>query len=562
MDSDFESRVIDEHIKQAIESSREEDGIGPELIQQTILDVWAGTFIYSFFVDEDARLRQSVIDFVCQHRPGTNPRLGGHDSFGSYNFNIEIVFDDGTALFRFPIPRLVAFPDDKVKAEVATIRHVGRHTTIPVPHIYHWGTAAENPTRLKVPFIIMDHIPHAATIGQALEDPGFTIPSVPESQKRQHLYQKMADISLQLYSLTSDRIGSLGMLDNGEYAVTSAPLPHSLAYQVVNCSVPLSVLPPRDTVYASSAEYLAGEADLKIAELLFMDDRFIESAASCKDKFVGRCLLRELVRQRGNPGEEQTGTDGRREVFRLWGDDFRPENVLLDEDGEVVGVVDWEYTYFAPETYHVNSPWWLMLEFLEEYANKENDSADSSDNGQDESPEDAEAAGEDDEDGKERHAGLYEQWDELVRTYLLALGKEEEKLREKQGVQAAGRHLSSCSTQGPSTGGQQQPLSLSHRMRHRWDEDEKEHFLIASMTETFLVDKYYWEHVDELAWGANEVGGYEGRLEALNPPARLLMDWFVGRRSEEKQSADPKLLLGQVLQQMEGKSLVLENGQG
>lgn len=115
MDSELESRVIDEYIKKAIESSREEDNIGPELIQQSILDVWAGTFIYNFFVDEDARLRQSVIDFVCQHRPGSNPQLGRHDLFGSCNFNVEIVFDDGTALFRFPVPRLVAFPDDKVR---------------------------------------------------------------------------------------------------------------------------------------------------------------------------------------------------------------------------------------------------------------------------------------------------------------------------------------------------------------------------------------------------------------------------------------------------------------
>lgn len=492
MDSELESRVIDEYIKKAIESSR----------------------------GEDARLRQSVIDFVCQHRPGSNPRLGRHDLFGSCNFNVEIVFDDGTALFRFPVPRLVAFPDDKVRAEVATTRHVGYHTAIPVPHIYHWDAAAKNPTRLKVHFIIMDCISHATTIDQALEDPDLTIPSVPDSQKRQYLYQKMTDIALKPYSLTSDRIGSLGMLDNGECAVTSAPLPQSLAHQVVNCSVPHSVLPPRDRVYPSSAEYLAGEAGLKIAELLFMDDRFVGSATSCKDQFVVRLLLREIVRQRGKPSEEQTGTDGRREVFRLWGDAFSPEKVLLNKDGEVVGIIGWEYAYFAPETYHVNPPWWLLVEAgaLEGYTTDDN---------QEDLPEDAKAAGKDDEDVKER---LYEQWGERVRTYLLALGKEE---------------------------GQQQPLSLSHRMRHRWDEDKKEHFRVASMTETLLMGKYYWEHVDELAWGASEVGGYEGRLEALNPLARLLMDWFVSRRSEEKQPGDPKMLLGQVLQQMEGKWLVL-----
>lgn len=90
----------------------------------------------------------------------------------------------------------------------------------------------------------MNHIPHITTVGQALRDPDFTIPSVPESEKREYLYQQIAEVSLQLYSLTSDRIGSLSVVDNGEYAVASGPLTHNIAYQVVNCGVPVAVLPP------------------------------------------------------------------------------------------------------------------------------------------------------------------------------------------------------------------------------------------------------------------------------------------------------------------------------
>jgi hypothetical protein len=52
-----------------------------------------------------------------------------------------------------------AFADEKVRVEVATLRYIEKMTSVPVPHVYHWGTAAENPLGLGA-FIIMDYIPH------------------------------------------------------------------------------------------------------------------------------------------------------------------------------------------------------------------------------------------------------------------------------------------------------------------------------------------------------------------------------------------------------------------
>ena len=54
---------------------------------------------------------------------------------------------------------VVAFLDEKALNEVATMRYVAADTTIPVPRVYHYGTAAENPTGLGV-FITMDYIEH------------------------------------------------------------------------------------------------------------------------------------------------------------------------------------------------------------------------------------------------------------------------------------------------------------------------------------------------------------------------------------------------------------------
>ncbi|KUI63023.1 Altered inheritance of mitochondria protein 9, mitochondrial [Cytospora mali] len=551
---------IDEHVKMALEAYQTDDGTGPEIIQQTIVNTWVGTFIYQFFI-KDAHLRQSVIDFVRKHRPGTNPRLGNPYRYGSYNFNIEIVFDDGIALFRFPIPGVVVYPDDKVKAEVATIRYVADHTSIPVPHIYHWGTAGENPTGLHVPFIIMAHIPHTTTVGQALEDPDFTIPSVPDSEKREYFYQQMAEISLQLYNLTSDRVGSLGILENGDYAVTSAPFSHNIAYQAVNCSVPVTVLPPPDKTYSSSKEYFADAANIEVAGLLFMNEKFVESATDCRNKYVVRCLLRDIVRRRqNNTGESDQSsastkgqTDQPHETFRLWGDDLRPENVLLDENGVVVGVVDWEYTYFAPETYSVNTPWWLLFEGMEDSTDEDPEPGTSD---QEKLSHDAENAGDKQSDGN--NGSLQEHWDELVRTYLRALEKAEEKLQSKQQARPLGKYLCSGSSNSQAVAAPiAAQLPLSRLMRYRWNEDRKEHALTTSISQGFLLDKFFWDYIDESYWGHNSMGGHEGRLELLNAPSRMLMDWFIYRRVEEMQAWDPKTLLDQVLEQMDGKSSVL-----
>lgn len=108
----------------------------------------------------------------------------------------------------------------------------------------------------------------------------------------------MAEISLQLYNLISDRISSLGILDNGEYAVTSAPISQNIAYQVVNCSVPVAVLPPRDKTYSFSTGYLSDAANIEVAGLLFMNEKLIESATNCRDKVIARCLVRDIVRRR------------------------------------------------------------------------------------------------------------------------------------------------------------------------------------------------------------------------------------------------------------------------
>jgi len=71
-------------------------------------------------------------------------------------------------------------------------------------------------------------------------------------------------------------------------------------------------------------------------------------------KFVARFLFRKLVRDQEQRKQWIFYDDG---PFPVWCDDFRPENVLVDEAECIAGVVDWEFTYTAPVEFSYAPPW-------------------------------------------------------------------------------------------------------------------------------------------------------------------------------------------------------------
>lgn len=176
---------------------------------------------------------QAIGKLILKFKPGDAEVL--HRPLrGGYNVVWRLDYKDGSsAALRIPIKGIktvklieltggmiltdlgaVRFADEKVRYEVATMRYIAERTTIPVPTIYHWGTAADNPTGLG-PFIIMEYIEHEMTMSDALTDPALEPgdphvldPSVSE-QKLEVLYRQMANVLLQLSTLTFPRIGSL-----------------------------------------------------------------------------------------------------------------------------------------------------------------------------------------------------------------------------------------------------------------------------------------------------------------------------------------------------------------
>lgn len=119
--------------------------------------------------------------------------------------------------------------------------------------------------------------------------------------------------------------------------------------------LPQSKLP--DTTFSTTSCYLEALADLNIEHLVHQRNDAVESADDCRRKFVARQLFRKLAREKrliDSPFEQGP--------FKIWCDDLRPGNVLLYENMQIAGVVDWEFTYAAPVEFSYAPPWWLLIE--------------------------------------------------------------------------------------------------------------------------------------------------------------------------------------------------------
>ncbi|KAK7919974.1 hypothetical protein PG985_007996 [Apiospora marii] len=284
---------------------------------------------------------KEVKRLILQYRPGE--ARGLHEPVkGTYNFVYRLKYEDGSsALMRVPIPGVVPFPEEKIRYEVATMRYVAAHTTIPVPHVYHHGTAAAFPSGLG-PFIIMVHIDHHQNMSRELLDPE-------RDEERPILDPNVSEVKSELLY--------------GQ----------------------MSILPTK--TYTSSDEWYRALADLHMAQLVLQHNDAVLDEDDARDKYR----------------------------VRLFSEDLRPANVLLDKDLRVVGVIGWES--------------WLLVREPEDWPG-----------------------------GYRPFMDAYEL---RLQTFLRVLEREEQKME--------GKESSSNSNRQVDDDGEANPQLLSQRMRESWE---------------------------------------------------------------------------------------------
>ncbi|KAL1955277.1 hypothetical protein VTO42DRAFT_8875 [Malbranchea cinnamomea] len=141
----------------------------------------------------------------------------------------------------------------------------------------------------------------------------------------------MAKLLLELSKPEFPNIGALTEGPNGEFTVCRRPFTFNMNELSTSANVPPHVLPDPNAVFESAADYF-------------------KSLARC---LFGKVL--ECIQFHEGP-------------FRLYCDDFRPSNVLVDiENVRIAGVIDWEFTYASPAEFSYVAPWWLLLQAPEDW---------------------------------------------------------------------------------------------------------------------------------------------------------------------------------------------------
>ena len=245
---------------------------------------------------------------------------------GGMNYHIEVLFEDGvTWLARIRRSNATSPPaalrDHIMRSEVATLKFL-EQTAVPAPKVYDF--ALERPDNpVGVGFILMEKLP-----GRSLQWPDAT-----ELQKKKVMDQ-IADIFIELHKYPFHYLGSLNTPGTSQIGEFAEVLLSDFTESQMRTTGPLSSL----------KDYHLSSLRL-ILDLILREEMYSKQAV---DAYLIHQFLLDLV-PHILPSEKD-------DKFYLKHGDDKGDHILVDEDFNVTGIIDWEWTHTAPPALAFNSP--------------------------------------------------------------------------------------------------------------------------------------------------------------------------------------------------------------
>ncbi|TVY17497.1 hypothetical protein LARI1_G005372 [Lachnellula arida] len=432
----------------------------------------------------------------------TPMKIGGYNII--YRLRVEGLSSD--VIVRRPIPCFAQFPEEKTLIEAATASYIEKQTRIPTASVLFHGTTAELGSYLIIKYI--EHQHSMSTALNATNDdtnkPFVLDPNIPEDFL-EDLYKKVASCLLELSQHTFPRIGSLVESSQGSYSIATRPITRGMNDMLQLAGIPRSILPPRDKTYGTADEYYTSLADMHLAQLTFQHNDLVASADDCRNKYVARHIFRRLAREgnlstfgfKDDSWSANSQTKTMRTIsspapphagsFRLYCDDLRAGNILLDASNNIGAIIDWEFTYAAPSQFSLDPPWWLVLE-----------------------PPDLWEEG-------------IEDWIEFYKPRMEIWASAMRKAEDEHEATAEGKEI--C------TG-----VLLSTYMRESWETGR--FWQSYAARKSWAFDTLFWKFLDERFFGSRQDRVprdelWKTRLHLLSEAEKIAMEPFVARKMEE-----------------------------
>ncbi|CAG9986456.1 unnamed protein product, partial [Clonostachys byssicola] len=303
-------------------------------------------FIESIRLDDVRRLAAS-------YHPSQSDGEFFQDSLrGSYNICYFIRFPRSSPsgawdkwVVRIPLAPCLPFgAGKKLEGEIAAMELVYERTSIPIPQVIAY--AIDDTSKTFPTFMILEYMEGEKLTHKTYEE--FT------QEQLLQFYVSLADIFIQLRRLEMDAIGRLTHREDGSFTVDRPIATIDINAQALERLQPSQVLaryggggPLR-----SAGDYIDMLHDLA-------DNAFAQSRSSVPEgDGIGEEYLyhlhsfRELV-------EDWRAEDDDRGPFVLVHGDFQPFNLLIDDQGSIVSVLDWEWSRVVPRQFF-KPPLWLQ----------------------------------------------------------------------------------------------------------------------------------------------------------------------------------------------------------
>ena len=243
---------------------------------------------------------------------------------GGQNCHLDILFEDGVvwlARIRLDDPLLPPKPTQSYIAlsEVSTLRYL-ETVAIPSPEVYYFASdCCENP--VGVTFVLMQKM-HGKPLDWVLAT----------SAQRSKILEQLADIFLELEKHPFQQAGSL--------VASSSSGPSISGYaQVALFDTPETPLGPFSN--------LESAADAMLTQQLRLIARG-ELSSLAVDNYLSHCWRKELIHRVLSKNNDSG--------FFLKHYDDKGDHILVDEDFNITGIIDWEFASTEPKALAFSSP--------------------------------------------------------------------------------------------------------------------------------------------------------------------------------------------------------------
>ncbi|KAG6246197.1 hypothetical protein E4U23_004821 [Claviceps purpurea] len=270
---------------------------------------------------------------------------------GGQNCHADITFEDGVVwLARFRVVSAVAPPpevrDYILQSEATTMQFLECHTRVPCPRVFDWACESDPTNTIGVGYILMEKLNGTSLIWQEAT-----------AAQKEKIVRQLADIMFEIERHPFDQFGSL-------IGATKIRGGHATQGAAVESQIQVGAL-------ADFTTFRSGDGGMPLGPFRSSEEAFraiveanirmvmtgeIGSAENVLDILLAYRFMLDVLDLVDQMSEKHATPKKGGEKFFLKHVDDKGDHILVNDDFDIVGIIDWEWCSTAPREQAFSSP--------------------------------------------------------------------------------------------------------------------------------------------------------------------------------------------------------------